>query len=191
MNSAAGDPIGPGFPIRTSADQSSLAAPHGFSQRVTSFIASVRQGIHQMLFKRLIQQNPSHADPKRKNQACLKNKLACQKIHAPCPCKHPTRTPQKQATDFICSKRPWTMPDKRQAARLAPRPQNTPSCRQNPRPDDRPLPRPRPILHPIHNVKQPGRHMWPTGQGPKPQCRRSRQHPPKGRPTRFFQNPTQ
>ena len=38
----------PGFPIRISADQSLLAAPHSFSQRVTSFIASWHQGIHQM-----------------------------------------------------------------------------------------------------------------------------------------------
>ena len=38
----------PGFPIRISADQSLLAAPHGFSQRVTSFIASQHQGIHRM-----------------------------------------------------------------------------------------------------------------------------------------------
>ena len=43
----------PGFPIRISADQSLLAAPHGFSQRVTSFIASQRQGIHQMPLKTL------------------------------------------------------------------------------------------------------------------------------------------
>ena len=35
-----------GFPIRTSADQRSLASPRGFSQRATSFIASWRQGIH-------------------------------------------------------------------------------------------------------------------------------------------------
>ena len=40
----------PGFPIRISADQSLLAAPHGFSQRVTSFVASWHQGIHQMPF---------------------------------------------------------------------------------------------------------------------------------------------
>src|SRR3954471_15641823 len=37
---------GRGFPIRTSADQRSLASPRGFSQRATSFIASWRQGIH-------------------------------------------------------------------------------------------------------------------------------------------------
>ncbi len=39
-----------GCPIRTSLDHSLLAAPQGFSQRATSFIASWRQGIHQMPF---------------------------------------------------------------------------------------------------------------------------------------------
>ena len=43
-----------GFPIRKSMDQSSFAAPHGLSQRTTSFIACVRQGIHQMPFCHLI-----------------------------------------------------------------------------------------------------------------------------------------
>jgi hypothetical protein len=44
-----GYPIaGVGCPIRRSSDQSLLAAPQGFSQRATSFIASWRQGIHQM-----------------------------------------------------------------------------------------------------------------------------------------------
>ena len=37
-----------GCPIRISTDQSLLAAPHGFSQRATSFIASWCQGIHRM-----------------------------------------------------------------------------------------------------------------------------------------------
>ena len=44
-----------GFPIRKSADQSLLAAPHGLSQRATSFIASWCQGIHQMPFLTLDQ----------------------------------------------------------------------------------------------------------------------------------------
>ena len=35
-----------GFPIRKSADQSLFAAPHGLSQRTTSFIACACQGIH-------------------------------------------------------------------------------------------------------------------------------------------------
>ena len=45
-------PIGVGCPIRTSTDQSLLAAPRGFSQRATSFIASWCQGIHRMPFSR-------------------------------------------------------------------------------------------------------------------------------------------
>ena len=43
-----------GCPIRKSTDQCLLAAPHGLSQRAASFIASQRQGIHQMPFRRLI-----------------------------------------------------------------------------------------------------------------------------------------
>jgi hypothetical protein len=43
-----------GFPIRISMDQSLFAAPHGFSQRITSFIACACQGIHQMPLNHLI-----------------------------------------------------------------------------------------------------------------------------------------
>ena len=43
-----------GFPIRKSTDQSLFAAPHGLSQRITSFIACVCQGIHQMPLFHLI-----------------------------------------------------------------------------------------------------------------------------------------
>jgi hypothetical protein len=43
-----------GFPIRKSTDQSFFAAPRGLSQRSTSFIASQRQGIHQMPLRHLI-----------------------------------------------------------------------------------------------------------------------------------------
>ena len=38
----------PGSPIRTSPDQSLLAAPRGLSQLATSFIASLRLGIHRL-----------------------------------------------------------------------------------------------------------------------------------------------
>ena len=48
----SGDTTVPGFPIRKSADQRLLAPPHSLSQHATSFIASCRQGIHQMLFSR-------------------------------------------------------------------------------------------------------------------------------------------
>ena len=53
-----GYPKGVGFPIRTSADQRSLASPRGFSQRATSFIASWRQGIHRMPFSHSILSPP-------------------------------------------------------------------------------------------------------------------------------------
>ena len=43
-----------GFPIRISPDQSLFAAPRGFSQRITSFIACACQGIHQMPLRHLI-----------------------------------------------------------------------------------------------------------------------------------------
>ncbi len=54
VRSLAGD-LRSGFPIRKSTDHSLLAAPHGLSQRVTSFIASQRQGIHQMPLETLDQ----------------------------------------------------------------------------------------------------------------------------------------
>src|SRR3954463_10281798 len=77
-----------GFPIRKSSDQSSFAAPQGLSQRTTSFIASQRQGIHQMLLRHLIVlmidvRISRHEDiDKRKtsfNASCVKA-FACQ-IH--------------------------------------------------------------------------------------------------------------
>ena len=43
-----------GFPIRTFPDQSLFAAPRDLSQRTTSFIASQRQGIHQIPLWHLI-----------------------------------------------------------------------------------------------------------------------------------------
>ncbi len=56
-----GSPKGRGFPIRTPADQRSLASPRGFSQRATSFIASWRQGIHRTPFSRSGSQPPPPA----------------------------------------------------------------------------------------------------------------------------------
>ena len=47
-------PLKVGFPIRKSADQSLFAAPHGLSQRTTSFIACACQGIHRTPLRHLI-----------------------------------------------------------------------------------------------------------------------------------------
>ena len=43
-----------GCPIRKFTDQCLFAAPHDLSQRTTSFIASQRQGIHQIPLRHLI-----------------------------------------------------------------------------------------------------------------------------------------
>ena len=59
-----------GFPHSESTDQSLLAAPHGLSQRVTSFIASQRQGIHQMPLETLDQTVRKGKCRRYKYQAC-------------------------------------------------------------------------------------------------------------------------
>ena len=52
-----------GCPIRISTDQRLLAAPRGFSQRATSFIASWCQGIHRMPFSRSTATPPEAETP--------------------------------------------------------------------------------------------------------------------------------
>ena len=75
-----------GFPIRRFLDQSSFAAPQDLSQRTTSFIASQRQGIHQMLLRHLITlmiDARSAADHRSKKDLSLdrsKDDFACQSI---------------------------------------------------------------------------------------------------------------
>ena len=46
-------PLRVGFPIQISSDQRMLPPPRSFSQGATSFVASHRQGIHQMPFSHL------------------------------------------------------------------------------------------------------------------------------------------
>jgi hypothetical protein len=75
-----------GFPIRRFLDQSSFAAPQDLSQRTTSFIASQRQGIHQMLLRHLItlmiNVRPAKAEHDHQRKTCLwispKTCFACQ-----------------------------------------------------------------------------------------------------------------
>ncbi len=62
MNSVKHDPKGPGFPIRKSPDQRLLSPPRSLSQSATSFIASTRQGIHQMPLSRLISFPVMHSE---------------------------------------------------------------------------------------------------------------------------------
>ena len=73
-------PLRVGFPIRKFWDQRVLAPPPDFSQRATSFIASQRQGIHQMPLVHC--HHPTHP----KTVFCLLDR-AC---HKPIPGQPPT-----------------------------------------------------------------------------------------------------
>jgi hypothetical protein len=63
MNSVQDTARAVGFPIRRSRGQRSLAPHPGLSQRATSFIASWRQGIHQMPFSRRSIRGEAEASP--------------------------------------------------------------------------------------------------------------------------------
>ena len=83
MYSVKDDPCGPGFPIRKSADQRVLAPPRSLSQRATSFIACVRQGILQTpLHKRLIAQQSFHAQKQDQRQRTATGPLLGMALHA-------------------------------------------------------------------------------------------------------------
>lgn len=64
-------PLEVGFPIRKFTDQSLFAAPHDLSQRTTSFIASQRQGIHQIPLRHLIAliANARRSDERQREKA--------------------------------------------------------------------------------------------------------------------------
>ncbi len=102
-----------GCPIRKSTDHSLLAAPHGLSQRATSFIASQCQGIHQMPFRRLIL---SSSATRRSQPAGRPLPERPAKMHHPIRAITWTRQnnqvsrrtePQKRVTDDIC--RSWLL----------------------------------------------------------------------------------
>ena len=67
MYSGWDPPRGGGCPIRISTDQRLLAAPRGFSQRATSFIASWCQGIHQMPLSRSYSATMHRIHPRLQN----------------------------------------------------------------------------------------------------------------------------
>ena len=70
-------------------DQSLFAAPHGFSQRTTSFIASCRQGIHRMLLRHLItlinNARPTDLQEESRSAITLNKKDHCYVIHRDLP----------------------------------------------------------------------------------------------------------
>ena len=92
-----------GCPIRRSRDQGVLAPPPGFSQRATSFIASQRQGIHQMPLlhsprssseprTRSLHQNETAVPTAKSERRLPKRAYHAQKIAHP----EPPATPQKR-----------------------------------------------------------------------------------------------
>ena len=106
MDSGHDTPYGVGCPIRTSRDRRSLAPSPGLSQRATSFIASRRQGIHQMPFVH------SPTTPPRPSRKAGSGSHT----HAGRPgCRHPERPRSPKA-------RHHTMSDHRSPARTPTRP---------------------------------------------------------------------
>jgi hypothetical protein len=76
-------------------DQSLFAAPHGLSQRTTSFIASQRQGIHQMPLRHLIALI-THAHPLQ--NLCKTRSPQRDNRHGTVPKTHPMNTENTIAT---------------------------------------------------------------------------------------------
>ena len=103
---------GVGCPIRRSPDRSPLAAPRGLSQRATSFVASWRQGIHQMPFLSLDpaqrQPRPRGAPPPPEGDRAATHIRTTPQAY---PCRNPprpkTERPKKRARrDTLASARP-------------------------------------------------------------------------------------
>ena len=147
MNSARDDPKGPGFPIRKSTDQRVLAPPRSLSQRATSFIASVRQGIHQMPLKRLIQRNPSRPginpaflkekrEQKLPRQRKLQNperELIRLRYSSPCPKGKAGRLKTRQEVSQRLSNTPSRKAGRRKARKPSHHTNSDPHCQTTPR----------------------------------------------------------
>jgi hypothetical protein len=89
-----------GFPIRRFRDQRVLAPPPDFSQRATSFIASRRQGIHQMPF---VHSPRSSSEPPLAQKARFFSRPAA-KPPAPCSSRTsaPAAKPERPKTSIPC-----------------------------------------------------------------------------------------
>ena len=160
-------PKGVGCPIRISTDQSLLAAPHGFSQRATSFIASWCQGIHRMPFSR----SQQHANRSRDQRHTMHgNQPHTPKGRTPRPMQA-TRSRSHLHTHLALLNETQTMPGQTD---ITPRPKSAPEPIQLPTNNDTPkglsppdtsiscLPRRRPIPH---HPQTPPAHA--PGQDPR------------------------
>ena len=173
-------PIGVGCPIRTPRDQSLLAAPPGFSQRATSFIASWCQGIHQMPFScsniPLVPpctgttNTPGQKPPSRRpTQTQRKHSVLNSTQHitnAPEPCSAPTRAAKKTGSDKHSQPRRHGPPTPPEQAATHGAPRKDPSRPARPeayqnlihtcqRPLQRPCPGPALQRSPAHTAPNP------------------------------------
>ncbi len=173
-----------GCPIRISTDQRLLAAPHGFSQRATSFIASWCQGIHRMPLSRSIRvllgerstANMHRNHPRENARADEPDHLSLQHsahtetpLHPPQSPQLPTRIPTDRA---VFRKTPLNV-----FARAAAPHALAQACGQTN------APQARPATHQnlIHTDKEHGR---PTGT-----ARPKRLSAPRPSPTAAFNHP--
>ena len=108
MDSVTDPPCGGGCPIRRSSDQSLLAAPQGLSQRATSFIASRRQGIHQMPFSH----SPRPSGKNRCQRSDVK-KPRCRKTSEPMTAATDSRPPTGAKQAYPCRAPPPAPPHER------------------------------------------------------------------------------
>jgi hypothetical protein len=173
-----------------------FAAPRGFSQRTTSFIASRRQGIHQMPLRRLTRMTiltthngkyPSSILPLRKLPPPMDNNIedtgqtrasnSCRALS--CLLTSVRQTPRGDyKPSSLCQKtRPTTKPQTRQTVTAAQKPQ--PVHRDHTRPNKPQEPHTR-AEHKEPNIKRmakPNRMVEPDGIEPTTSCLQSRRSP--------------
>jgi hypothetical protein len=105
--SLAGTPYGVGCPIQKSTDQSLFAAPHGLSQRITSFIASCRQGIHRMPLRHLITLIINVHLFQEPQRLLKRSCLLCATASLLERVKHPTNTEQNNQQSLLQTNQAW------------------------------------------------------------------------------------
>ena len=196
MHSPDGTPKGVGCPIRTSTDQRPLAAPRGFSQRATSFVASWCQGIHRVPFSRSTHppragtihaphNTGTHGPPPRGGTTQLGTHTPgtspmCPHSHAP---EHSRRTRRGAVTGPFGPSRPPGQTKHRARRRTHDGPHPTPHARtKRARGRGHPSCPARPGTHqnPIHLSKEHGRTHSATRKAQRrapPQTRGDRRRP--------------
>ena len=152
MDSVTDPPCGGGCPIRRSSDQSLLAAPQGLSQRATSFIASRRQGIHQMPFSH----SPRPSGKNRCQRPDVK-KPRCRKTSEPMTAATDSRPPTGAKQAYPCRAPPPAPPHERREEGEGRRHPCQSAGRQGTSPE-------RPVAHHHHTMSRVKERLPPLRQ---------------------------